>query len=93
MVFTWSEALNHTRTCAELLIEWGKLQEKRFEVMSAQSLFRRAIDVSPSMTYAYQCLAMLEFRKGRIAEAREVFSRGLNVSEANRKSSPGAPTV
>jgi hypothetical protein len=70
------------------MIEWAKLQDKRGEVAAAHMLLKRAMAVDPWSIYTYQCLGTLEFRQGHITEAREVFSKGLDMSETVRKDQP-----
>lgn len=66
---------------SQLLVESAKTLAKRGDVAEASTMLRRALDIDAHNPYVYQCLARIEMRQQRHAEALRLFATGVAMAE------------
>jgi tetratricopeptide (TPR) repeat protein len=66
---------------SQLLIESAKTLAKLGDVAEASTMLRRALDIDAHNPYVYQCLARIEMRQQRVAEALRLFATGVAMAE------------
>lgn len=87
----YRKAIVHFPQDSQLLIEYGKmLANKGGDVAEASTMLRRALDMDPHNPYIYQCLATLELRQNRHAEAIRHYATGVAMAEKGFSNSLGS---
>ena len=57
---------------ADALVNLGVVQRRQGDLVEAVQSYRRAIEINPGSTSAYQNLAVLHFSEGRVDKALEI---------------------
>jgi len=66
---------------SQMLVESAKTLAKLGDVAEASTMLRRALDIDAHNPYVYQCLARIEMRQHRVAEALRLFATGVAMAE------------